>query len=99
MRFMAILLNLVSGFQSIVTLGKERLKAFIANLILLMIGAMIVAGLILAAAGFIFFGFYQFLLVHCTAPLAALFVSLSALILAGIIIAILNRRINTPLRS
>lgn len=98
MRIATIILELVSGLQGLLGLGRERLKGFLAGLFWLMACALIVSGLVLAAAGFILFGFYQFLLAHMSPPLAALMVSITALLLAGGASVILKRRLGLRMR-
>jgi hypothetical protein len=90
MKLITIILEMVSGVQGLLTSGEDKLKQLLTGFILLLAGVAIITTLVLAGAGFMLYGLYQYLAVHLSLPATALIVSAATLSLAGLATGLLR---------
>jgi len=82
MKLITVIMDMVSGLQGVVASGEDKLKRLLSSIVWLFACVAIVSTLVLAAAGFILFGLFKYLVVYLPLPATALIVSVTALLLA-----------------
>ncbi|MFH0920215.1 MAG: hypothetical protein V1913_07615 [Fibrobacterota bacterium] len=92
MNLTTILQDIVAGFQGALTSGEDKMKQLVTGIVWLLACVTIVSTLVLAAAGFILFGLYQYLMAYLPLPASALIVSVTALLLAVLVSGLLKRQ-------
>ncbi len=90
MKLITILIDILLGCQAMLASGKDKLKHALMGIVWVLASIAIVSVLLLAAAGFFLFGLYHYLILHMPLPVATLLVSVTALLLAGIVTGLLK---------